>query len=208
MLKPGRSSNLTHMHPTRNRAIWPGAKESAVSRTEGGCRTQPRRRPRARSRGAILDPSRSRVTTASHADRHLGARFPFAELLPQPEHTFRPGSGSCNGCVRTRTGQCWPVRAHGSCRPFDPLGVPAAHRCRRPPCAPGPLSVISPGQILAAGLITGIAVAVAAAAVRWRMPAVLAASLGALVPPTRRWGRSASSESCSYYAGAACRMVG
>jgi hypothetical protein len=40
--------------------------------------------------------------------------------------------------------------------------------------------MISTGQILAAGLISGIAVALAAAAVRWRMPAVLAASLGAL----------------------------
>jgi hypothetical protein len=40
--------------------------------------------------------------------------------------------------------------------------------------------MISTGQILAAGVITGISVAMAAAAVRWRMPAVLAASLGAL----------------------------
>lgn len=40
--------------------------------------------------------------------------------------------------------------------------------------------MISAGQILAAGAITGVAVAIAAAAIRWRVPLILASAVGAL----------------------------
>lgn len=41
--------------------------------------------------------------------------------------------------------------------------------------------MISTGQIIAAGAITGISVAIAAAAVRWRVQWILASAFGALV---------------------------